>query len=61
MKEWLISGMLIGTINIPINYLRRHLYIFSSSDYYFLNGVVKSGVVTCIFIFVYDFKSKDIL
>ena len=56
MKEWLISGMLIGTINIPINYLRHHLFIFSSSDYYFLNAVVKSGVVTCIFIFVYDYN-----
>tara|TARA_Y100000768_G_C23990603_1_gene692347 strand:+ start:4299 stop:5252 length:954 start_codon:yes stop_codon:yes gene_type:complete len=54
MKEWLIRGILIGTINIPINYLTRQFYIISSNDYYYLNYITKSCIASCVFLFTYD-------
>ena len=54
MKEWLIAGILVGTINIPINYLTRQFFIISSSDYYFLISLTKCCFATTVFLFTYD-------
>lgn len=59
MKEWLITGILVGSINIPINYLTRQLFIISSSDYYFLISVTKCSVATLVFLFTYDSLSLN--
>jgi len=54
MKEWLINGILIGTLNIPITYLRRHFYILSSDDYYFINCWCRGCIISIIYFFTYD-------
>ena len=59
MKEWLIAGILVGTINIPINYITRQCFIISSSDYYFLISVTKCCVATLVFLLTYDYLSLN--
>lgn len=54
MKPWLIKGILIGTINIPIKFLTYQFYFISSNDYYYLNYITKSCIISCLFLFTYN-------